>query len=150
MEADACVSSPCLNFGSCSTIPGDYVCECEQGYTGKDCEVIGLAHLYHFDTHVVQIDIDECETHNCENNATCFDLSFTDYDAASSLLYYCECEDGYQGKELDRVECITDEVFLGEYCEENINDCQNHGCENGGQCIDGLGTFSCICAPGFM
>ena len=25
----------------------------------------------------------------------------------------------------------------------------NHGCENEGECIDGLGTFSCLCKPGF-
>ena len=45
-----------------------------------------------------QIDIDECEDHQCQNNATCVDLSLTDFDAIDSLSYYCECEDGYQGK----------------------------------------------------
>ena len=98
---------------------------------------------------ILQIDIDECEDHKCENNATCYDLTITDYDAASSLPYYCECEDGFQGELKEFRPSHKDRNFLGEYCEENINDCQNHGCENGGQCIDGLGTFSCVCAPGF-
>ena len=98
---------------------------------------------------ILQIDIDECEDHKCENNATCYDLTITDYDAASSLPYYCECEDGFQGEDKEFKSSHKDHNFSGEYCEENINDCQNHGCENGGQCIDGLGTFSCVCAPGF-
>ena len=38
--------------------------------------------------------------------------------SSNSLSYFCECEDG----------------FRGEYCEENIDDCQNSGCENGAEC----------------
>ena len=39
--------------------------------------------------------------------------------------------------------------YPGEFCEENIDDCENHGCEAGGRCVDGVGTFSCLCPRGF-
>ena len=45
--------------------------------------------------------------------------------------------------------CLFIRSYLGEFCEENIDDCENHGCEAGGRCVDGVGTFSCLCPPGF-
>ena len=120
-EVNPCKMEPCLNHGTCLKDGVDYKCICQNGYTGKDCE----------------IDIDECENHKCLNNATCYDASSTeaiDYlDPISLPPYYCDCADGFQG----------------EFCEQNIDDCQNHGCENNGQCIDGIGTFTCECSPGF-
>ena len=69
--------------------------------------------LYRFN---FQIDIDECEIHQCQNNATCLDLSITDFDSSNSLPYYCECEDGYQGIESGiayKLYLITMELFKG-------------------------------------
>ena len=43
--------------------------------------------------------------------------------------------------------CIS--KYPGEFCEENIDDCENHGCEAGGRCVDGVGTFSCLCPRGY-
>ena len=33
-------------------------------------------------------------------------------------------------------------------CEENVNDCLNNPCQNGGTCEDGLNKYTCNCKPG--
>lgn len=38
--------------------------------------------------------------------------------------------------------------FRGTFCEENIDDCVDVNC-NSGQCVDGIGTFTCDCEVGF-
>ena len=38
LDIDECVTSPCLNQGSCFNEFGSYVCECTDGYTGSLCE----------------------------------------------------------------------------------------------------------------
>lgn len=43
--------------------------------------------------------------------------------------YICQCKPGYVGKN----------------CEENVNDCLNARCENGGLCIDGINSYECEC-----
>ena len=35
--------------------------------------------------------------------------------------------------------------FTGEFCEVNIDNCASNPCQNNGMCIDGSGSFSCIC-----
>lgn len=47
--------------------------------------------------------------------------------------YLCTCKNGYEGRN----------------CSQNINECQNNPCRNGGSCIDGLASYSCKCAPGY-
>ena len=98
------------------------------------------------------MDIDECENHKCQNNATCYDVTATEVDSVDySMPYFCECVDGFQGllfKSSDAFNLFL-HCYPGEFCEENIDDCENHGCEAGGRCVDGVGTFSCLCPPGF-
>lgn len=35
--------------------------------------------------------------------------------------------------------------FTGLDCEINPDDCVRHQCQNGATCLDGLGTYSCLC-----
>lgn len=51
---------------------------------------------------------------------------------------------------------ITFNYFVGLKCEVNEDDCavQKLGsweprCLNGGQCVDGVGRYTCTCPPGF-
>lgn len=39
--------------------------------------------------------------------------------------------------------------FRGKHCEENIDDCPGHLCQNGGTCIDGVNNYRCRCPPNF-
>lgn len=40
--------------------------------------------------------------------------------------------------------------FKGLYCEENINECLTLPCGPAATCIDGPGTYWCLCSPGYM
>ncbi|XP_030849105.1 fibropellin-1 isoform X5 [Strongylocentrotus purpuratus] len=40
--------------------------------------------------------------------------------------------------------------IYGEGPITDINDCSPDPCENGGTCIDGVDTFTCACAPGYI
>lgn len=34
-------------------------------------------------------------------------------------------------------------------CQENINDCPGHLCQNGATCVDGVNSYTCQCPPSF-
>ena len=36
-ELDECINKPCVH-GSCKDVVDGYVCTCEAGYTGKNCD----------------------------------------------------------------------------------------------------------------
>ncbi|OCT66091.1 hypothetical protein XELAEV_18042345mg [Xenopus laevis] len=39
IDGDQCLSKPCLNGGACKDDVSAYVCWCQQGYSGKNCEL---------------------------------------------------------------------------------------------------------------
>ena len=39
--------------------------------------------------------------------------------------------------------------FHATFCEVNVDDCQDHGCENGATCVDGVGNYTCLCSPDY-
>ncbi|CAH2267692.1 jg1691, partial [Pararge aegeria aegeria] len=85
-------------------------CSCHAGYTGVRCEV----------------NIDDCLTHRCQNNATCLD---------HLEGYTCKCAPG----------------FMGEFCEKKIPFCsaEFNPCANGATCVDHDSHYSCACARGY-
>lgn len=30
-----------------------------------------------------------------------------------------------------------------------MDDCEDHGCDNGATCIDGVGNYTCLCPPNY-
>ena len=40
------------------------------------------------------------------------------------------------------------EGWTGDTCEENVDECENSPCENGGMCMDMPGNFLCGCPMG--
>lgn len=75
---------------------GSFDCNCTStGYTGPYC----------------QININECASNPCENNAECIDR-INDYQ--------CNCYPGYTGKN----------------CEEDINECDPNPCQYNSTCLE--------------
>uniref|UniRef100_A0A8C6NSN4 Slit homolog 1b (Drosophila) n=1 Tax=Nothobranchius furzeri TaxID=105023 RepID=A0A8C6NSN4_NOTFU len=51
------------------------------------------------------------------------------------LFYDCSCACAYG--------------FHGTFCEVNVDDCEDNGCDNGATCVDGVGNYSCLCPPNY-
>ncbi|XP_048737007.2 sushi, von Willebrand factor type A, EGF and pentraxin domain-containing protein 1-like [Ostrea edulis] len=46
-------------------------------------------------------------------------------------------------------ECHCYFGFYGDNCEENIDDCIDHACENNATCVDGAANYTCQCQYGY-
>ena len=119
-DIDECASTTCNSTTSsgCTDLINDYTCECNDGYTGKDCDtgksILNCTTLYKniilwscivikFNVTSSEIllmqvllltDIDECASTAC---------NFTTSSGCTDLIndYKCECNDGYAGKDCD-------------------------------------------------
>lgn len=49
------------------------------------------------------------------------------------------------GRPLPFANPMTLSGFRGPSCEVNPDDCAGHQCQNGGTCLDGLSTYTCLC-----
>ena len=44
LDINECAGSPCKNGATCQNIPGSYLCRCNAGFTGRNCNSGQLAH----------------------------------------------------------------------------------------------------------
>ena len=57
----------------------------------------------------------------------------------------------YMGSCIDGVNdftCQCDTGYAGDFCDENMNDCNHQHCVHG-TCIDGVSDFTCQCEVGY-
>ena len=45
--------------------------------------------------------------------------------------------------------CVCSPGYVGDDCSLDYNDCEEHRCQNGAQCMDELNGYSCICPEGY-
>ncbi|KAL7136208.1 hypothetical protein ABFS83_10G014100 [Erythranthe nasuta] len=68
----------------------------------------------------------------CHGNSNCVDSD------TGLGGYYCSCFDGYEGN-----------PYLAPGCKDT-DECLNSPCHSKGTCINTLGSYSCVCANGFI
>ena len=114
VEIDECVSGPCQHGGTCSDKVDAFECDCVSGYVGKQCETgrmgwmrSSLARVFP-ETCVYPLDIDDCSTVPCLNNATCID-AVDDYS--------CSCVSGYTGEVCETGECLLTLTIVSVSCQ---------------------------------
>ncbi|CAG2252099.1 unnamed protein product [Mytilus edulis] len=140
-KEDACVSSPCLNGGTCVTAGCSYYCICPKGITGYKCAVT------------------PCTSSPCLNNGEC---------KVKNDTYQCHCPVGFNGPECQETPCSVEPCFyngtctvLGSSfncaCNEGYNGskcevtpCFSSPCLNGGTCTPTGSSFICSCATGYF
>lgn len=148
---------PCHNGGSCSDGIGTFFCECLAGFRGPKCEE----------------DINECASNPCKNGANCTDCvnSYTCTCPSGFSGIHCEnntpdCTERYSPASWDKglrslcLRSLCCPIALG-WCVGPLGwgtssgeslgcyVCVPSSCFNGGTCVDGINTFTCVCLPGF-
>lgn len=46
--------------------------------------------------------------------------------------------------------CFCDAGYTGSMCQTSIDDCASNPCTHGGTCVDGIQSYECVCAFGFI
>ncbi|XP_062376385.1 protein eyes shut homolog [Sardina pilchardus] len=138
-EVDECDSNPCRQNGTCSDLVGSYQCTCPPGFFGTNCEM----------------DVDACALPNatCPSKTVCLDLP-------DGFRYTCRtpcpqhiqpCANGGRCilNNATSYSCVCPPGWTGHNCLIDINDCNQHWCQNGATCVDKVNGYSCRCPPGF-
>eukprot|EP00937_MAST-01D_sp_MAST-1D-sp2_P003873 g3873.t1 len=141
-DIDECASDPCGKAtghgASCadsktdsSIALGTHVCKCATGWATSVATETNCAH-----------DVDECLSDPCGiaegRGGYCHDSKVNSGIAPGA--HECGCADGWK---TDHAEGAQPN------CNHNIDECAANPCLNGGECTDGIFSFTCACKPGF-
>lgn len=91
---------------------------------------------------------DECASNPCQHGGTCED---------GFNRYICRCLDGFQVGLPFLPDCpfnSTCSFLQGTNCEQDVDECSHYqgtelGCQNGGTCLNTMGSFHCLCPANF-
>ncbi|XP_076017840.1 delta-like protein 4 [Genypterus blacodes] len=140
-----CADTPCFHGGKCAEQGNgqSYVCECQAGYTGLNCEK----------------KVDKCTSLQCTNGGHC---------VINGNLRQCSCRSGFAGLRceininecatnpcangstcIDRINgytCTCPQGYTGHHCDRPTDRCASQPCLNGGTCAAGpKGKPVCVC-----
>ncbi|XP_051935151.1 protein jagged-1 isoform X2 [Hippocampus zosterae] len=138
---------PCKNSGTCTnTEPNEYQCECQDGFRGRNCDIVERA----------------CVSSPCVNGATCVE---------DSTGFSCVCAEGWTGqtcanvvRQCDRnpcgpgatcqeapggYECICPPGWSGRTCQLDADECEMKICVHARSCRNLIGGYLCDCLPGW-
>lgn len=68
------------------------------------------------------------------------------YRASGSHRLLADCPSPHPPP-VSRCECAPG--YAGDNCSEVQDDCRDHRCQNGAQCVDEVNSYSCVCAEGY-
>ena len=179
IDVDECESNPCANGAACQDSATDgevsydaYRCVCSPGFTNGICNYTFIpevaAQCDVSEGGNCDIDVDECESNPCANDAQCFDSTVNA--SISFGAYQCTCVAGFTNgvcnvsftSEYDDscgvLESTMNSSFSGN-CDVDVNECSSSPrspCTNGAVCQDSAtdgevsyDAYRCVCSPGF-
>lgn len=143
-DLDPCSPDPCNRHGNCMRGNGtqDYVCDCEAGYSGDNCQISVCQNDGTF----------KCICPFGYTGPTCGEvIDFCNgtqilHDGSQTQIPFCgphgKCQNTPGG-----AACVCDPDWTGVFCDENINDCASNPCLNNGTCVDDREEpgYKCIC-----
>lgn len=138
---------PCKNGGTCAnTEPDEYQCVCQDGFRGRNCDIVEHA----------------CLSAPCLNAGTCVE---------DSTGFSCICADGWTGhncasavqrcasspcgrgstclEQPEGFQCVCAPGWSGRTCQLDINECEAGLCVNARGCRNLIGGYLCECLPGW-
>ncbi|XP_069390006.1 protein jagged-1b [Paralichthys olivaceus] len=138
---------PCKNGGTCTnTEPNEYKCECQDGFRGRNCDIVEHA----------------CLSSPCMNGATCVE---------DQTGFSCICTDSWTGntctdavRQCNRspcgrgatceeapggYRCLCPPGWTGRTCQLDTNECEINICVHARSCRNLIGGYLCDCLPGW-
>ena len=110
-DVDECLTSPCLNGGTCHDMVNGYSCSCVDDYEGQICQYRRVRRWFH-----------ACQTNVCLNGGIC--LSNADN-------VWCICQIPYAGNRCEFSK--ADESVRDTNAQMDVA-CGKYLCLNGGSC----------------
>lgn len=109
-----------------------YTCECEPGFTGRDCSLRSpdVCHV-HASPEMAELHVDKCL-----NGGTCDEVK----SEGGHVWAICNCTKafGASGLSVENLDC---EFFVTDVCETGTNDSDHAYCYNGGKCLARIGAL---------
>ena len=174
IDVDECASNPCQHGATCSDSSGNaavpvdrYRCTCAPGFANGMCAYDFISN-YSASCSVqtggfCDVDVNECASHPCANDAPCTDSTSVESSIAANE-YSCSCRPGFANGLCNYtfVEQYAEQCLLatGGHCDTDVNECASNPCANGAACSDSgagivnnrtvpIDAFSCACIHGF-
>ena len=163
VDVDECASNPCANGATCTDSSSSdfelldgYSCSCAAGYANGVCEYDFISEYTanctvepHTQTGNCDVDVDECASSPCANNASCYVTGNVPVDA-----YACNCTVGYISGMCDedilgRPKLVHDCNTMNGNCDVDYDECEvdHGGCDFLTECINTDGNFTCGPCP---
>ena len=168
VDVDECASKPCANGAVCKDSTSDktisahaFQCTCKAGFANGKCGYTStVGHYVHecqvmestanaSQTGICDVDVNECLSSPCINNATCADSSTNT--AVAAHAYTCACVAGfangmcaYTFAPAYAAQCSLTSAAGGN-CDVNVDECASKPCQNGGVCHQYVDAWKCDC-----